>query len=46
MMVDAAMQCATGQMSLEALSEQLACREKHSTKLAPPSGLYLARILY
>jgi tRNA pseudouridine38-40 synthase len=46
MMVDAAMQCATGRMSLEALSEQLSCGEKHSTKLAPPSGLYLARILY
>ena len=46
MMVDAAMQCATGKLSLEALEEQLSCACKHSTKLAPPEGLYLARIIY
>jgi len=46
MMVDAAMQCAREEMPLTALLEQLGCVKKHSTKLAPPQGLYLARILY
>lgn len=46
MMVEAAMQCARGEMTPEQLLEQIACQEKHTTKLAPPYGLYLARILY
>jgi tRNA pseudouridine38-40 synthase len=46
MMVDAAMQCATKEMTLTQLQEQIKCTHKHSTKLAPPEGLYLARILY
>ncbi len=46
MMVDAAMQVATQQLTLDALKAQLACKEKHTTKLAPPEGLYLARIVY
>jgi len=46
MMVDAAMQCATNTLSIDALQEQLVCYHKHSTKLAPPEGLYLARIIY
>jgi tRNA pseudouridine38-40 synthase len=46
MMIDAAMQCANGEMTLTALREQLGCTKKHSTKLAPPQGLYLAKILY
>ena len=46
MMVDAAMQCATEEMSLIQLQEQIACTHKYTTKLAPPEGLYLAKILY
>lgn len=46
MMIETAMQCATHGLSIDALKEQLACRIKHSTKLAPAQGLYLARIIY
>ena len=46
MMVEAAMQCARGEMTLKQLSEQIECQEKHTTRLAPPEGLYLARITY
>ncbi len=46
MMVEAAMQCAKGEISLKELLEQIECQEKHTTKLAPPEGLYLARINY
>ena len=46
MMVDAAMLCAIGKMSLEALQEQINTQKKYTTKLAPPEGLYLANILY
>ena len=46
MMVDAAMLCARGELSLTQLQEQLKCRTKHTTKLAPPEGLYLAKIIY
>ena len=46
MMVEAAMQCARGEMTLRQLLEQIECQEKHTTKLAPPEGLYLAKILY
>lgn len=46
MMVDAAMQCATYKLSLDAIREQLSCQTKHTTTLAPPQGLYLARIIY
>jgi len=46
MMVEAAMQCARGEMTLRQLLEQIECQEKYSTKLAPPEGLYLAKILY
>lgn len=46
MMVDAAMLCAKNEMTLEQLQEQITCQKKHTTKLAPPEGLYLARILY
>ena len=46
MMTDIAMQCATHRLPVKALQEQLACEHKHSTKLAPPEGLYLARIIY
>ncbi len=46
MMVDMAMSCAKKEMTLAQLKEQLDCQKKHSTKLAPPEGLYLAKILY
>ncbi len=46
MMIDAAMKCARGEMTLKQLTEQIECQEKHSTSLAPPEGLYLASILY
>lgn len=46
MMVDAAMLCARGELSERQLQEQLECQKKHTTKLAPPEGLYLARIIY
>ena len=46
MMIDAAMLCAKGKMTLTQLQEQIAAQKKHTTKLAPPEGLYLARILY
>ena len=46
MMVDAAMLCAKNEMTLGQLQEQLKCQKKHTTKLAPPEGLYLARIIY
>ncbi|GIT98342.1 tRNA pseudouridine(38-40) synthase TruA [Sulfurovum sp. TSL1] len=46
MMVDTAMLCAKGDMSITQLQEQLSCQKKYTTKLAPPEGLYLARIIY
>lgn len=46
MMVDAAMLCAKSEMTLEQLQEQITCQKKHTTKLAPAEGLYMARILY
>ena len=46
MMVNMAMSCATNAMTLTQLKEQLYCQKKHSTKLAPPEGLYLANIFY
>ena len=46
MMVDSAISCAIEQMSIKELQEQLNLTKQHTTKLAPPEGLYLARILY
>ena len=46
MMVDMAMRCAMNKLSIDELQEQLVCSKKHNTKLAPPEGLYLARIIY
>ena len=46
MMIAAAMACAKGSLTLEQLLEQLDGSTRHTTALAPPSGLYLARILY
>jgi len=46
MMIEAAMLCATKKLSIVNLQEQIDCKIKYTTKLAPPEGLYLARILY
>ena len=46
MMVDAAMMCAENKMTLAQLHEQLNCEKKHTSRLAPAQGLYLARIVY
>jgi len=46
MMVDAAMQCAQGSLNIEQLQEQLDGKYKHTSKLAPSEGLYLAQIQY
>lgn len=46
MMVEAAMMCAKGELRLTQLEEQISCVQKHTSKLAPPEGLYLARIFY
>jgi len=46
MMVEAAMLCAKGEITLEQLLIQVKCREKHTSKLASPEGLYLARVQY
>ncbi|SFV68959.1 tRNA pseudouridine synthase A [hydrothermal vent metagenome] len=46
MMVAMAMQYAQGKITLNLLKAQLQGRYKQSTQLAPPEGLYLARIIY
>jgi len=46
MMVESAMHYAQGSLSIDQLQAQLQCQTKHCTKLAPPEGLYLARVLY
>jgi len=45
-MIDTAMLYATNKMTLIELQEQIEVQYKHTTKLAPPQGLYLAKILY
>jgi len=46
MMVEGAMRVALEQWCIEELKEQLELKRKTMTNLAPPQGLYLARILY
>ena len=46
MMVEAAMQTAQGRLTRASLQAQLACTQQSITTLAPPQGLYLARISY
>jgi len=46
MMVDISISYAQKTFTLTQLQEQLQCKVKHSTKLAPQEGLYLARVLY
>ena len=46
MMVEASILCAQEKMSLEQLDEQIACLKRHTDRLSPPEGLYLARVQY
>ena len=46
MMVAVVMAYAQNKMTLNEIKQQLACQKKISTSLAPPEGLYLAKILY
>ena len=46
MMVDICMQYAHSTISLSMLNQQINTIHKYSTKLAPPEGLYLAKVLY
>ena len=46
MMIDTAMRCASGEITLEMIKEQIDGKHRYTTSLAPASGLYLARILY
>ncbi|NEW60527.1 tRNA pseudouridine(38-40) synthase TruA [Sulfurovum sp. bin170] len=46
MMTEVAMQVALEQFSIEQLQEQLEVKKRYITTLAPPEGLYLARIIY
>jgi tRNA pseudouridine38-40 synthase len=46
MMVDAAMLCAQGALTRETLREQIDANTQVTTRLAPPEGLYLAKIYY
>jgi tRNA pseudouridine38-40 synthase len=46
MMVEGSMQVALGKLELKELEEQLELKKRYITKLAPPEGLYLAKIIY
>ncbi len=46
MLVSFLLEIATGKLSVSQLEEQLGCIRKHSTKIAPPNGLYLTRVVY
>jgi tRNA pseudouridine38-40 synthase len=46
MMVESAMKVSLEKLKLEELKEQLELKKRYTTKLAPPEGLYLARIIY
>ena len=46
MMVEFAMQIALEERCIIELEEQLSLKKRYCTKLAPPEGLYLARIIY
>ncbi len=46
MMIEAAMLCAKEELNLLQLEEQITCKRKHTSRLAPAEGLYLAHIHY
>ena len=45
-MIGAIMLCADNRLTLTQLQEQIDVTKKHITSLAPPEGLYLARVIY
>jgi len=46
MMVESALLCAQGVLALKHLQKQINAEKKYHSRLAPPQGLYLARVLY
>lgn len=46
MIVDAAIKCSRAELTTLQLKEQIENSVKHTTKLAPPQGLYLAKVIY
>ncbi len=46
MMIDFAIRVANGEHTLSELQEQLSLQAIHNRRLAPPQGLYLARVIY
>ncbi len=46
MMLQAAFDVAAGRLTPGQLDEQLTLHRRHTTRLAPPQGLYLARVIY
>jgi len=46
MIVDIALQSASGILSIEDVENQINCKRRVSTKLSPACGLYLTRVLY
>ncbi len=46
MMLSAAFDTAAGTLTQKQLEEQLSLTCRHTTRLAPPEGLYLARVIY
>ncbi len=46
MMIYSASMVANGELALKELKEQLTLKRRYTTKLAPPQGLYLARVIY
>ncbi len=45
-MVDFLLKIGKGKIGQKELKEQLLCKKKHSTSLAPPYGLYLCKVIY
>jgi len=46
MMIDIVMLYANNQITIEQLQNQIDAKKRYSTTLAPPQGLYLARVIY
>jgi len=46
MMIHAAAALSRGELTPAQLREQLALTRRHTRRLAPPQGLYLARVIY
>jgi len=46
MILSAAFDVATDRFTAAQLTEQLSLQHRHTTRLAPPEGLYLARVIY